>query len=407
MKTPDGWTRDRAGRLRRTLKADGVSVALFQLKRDGVFHRGVWLGRPRGWDRLSLGTASVQEAERLGRALLAKLLVGAPPQGDDVPVRLADLWDRYRSSPGYLDNAVSSRQDAATRAQVLLAHFGKGFDVRTLTPDDVKVYTTRRLGGGIELDDGRRLGPTRARSPQADLQLLRAMCRWAMTVRTDAGTRWLTDNPLLGIRIPSERNPRRAIADYSRLKKTLDAIRTLAEREGVPSRRQAWRMLAVALLIAEATGRRKSAILMLYWMDVDLSGRLIVWRAENDKAGTEWRVPITYALARELGKYRQAMDAGGGPLFPAWRDPSRPVNVWAFDHLLVEAERVAKLPKLQGSLWHCWRRSWATARKGHAIRDVMYAGGWRRPQVLLDAYQAADAEAVRAVVEEPRKVRSA
>ena len=406
MKAPTGWTQDRAGRLRRTLRADGVAVALFQRKRGGVFHRGVWLGRGKGWDRRSLGTSDSGEAERRGRALLARLVVGAPPREDDAPVRLADLWSRYAESPGYQDNVPSSRSDSATRAAVLQTHFGAGFDVRSLTRDDVTGYTSLRLAGGIKLEDGRTTGPTRNRSPQADLMLLRAMCRWAMTVRTVTGRRWLTENPLQGIRLPSERNPRRALADYGRLDATRTAIRTLAQREQVASRRRAWRMLDCALVIAEATGRRKSAILRLAWEDVDLPGHMIRWRAENDKARTEWRVPITEALARELGAYRQAMATLGGPLFPAWRDPSRPVNVWAFDHLLLDAEQEAGLPKLAGSLWHCWRRSWATERKAHAIRDVMQAGGWRTPAVLVEVYQAADPESVQAVVDEPRKVRT-
>ena len=278
--------------------------------------------------------------------------------------------------------------------------------MRTLTQDDVKAYTTRRLKGGIERADGRRLGPTRARSPQADLMLLRAMCRWAQTVRTAMGKRWLADNPLLGVRLPSERNPRRPLADYGRLERTREAIATLAAHEDVPSRLRAWRMLDCALVVVEATGHRKGAVLKLDWQDVDLAGRVIRWRAENDKAGTEWRVPITDALARELSEYRQAMDAGSGPVFPAWRNASRPIHPTALDHLLLRAEQAAKLPKLPGALWKCWRTSWASARKSHPLRDVMYAGGWRTPAVLVEVYQAADAESVRAVVEESRKVRT-
>jgi len=407
VKLPPGWTRDRAGRLRWKLKADGATVVLFQRKRDGVFHRGVWLGAARGWDKLSLGTKDPHQAEQLGRVLLAKLVVGSPPREDDEPVRLAVLWSRYKQSPGYLDNAPSSHADAAARARVLLAHFGEDFDVRTLAPDDVKAFTARRLAGGIVTEEGRTLGPTRARSPQADLMLFRAMCRWAQTVRTAMGKRWLPDNPLLGVRLPSERNPRRALAEYGRLEKTREAIAKLVGQERVPSRRRAWRMLDCALVTAEGTGRRKSAILKLDWKDVDLSRRVIRWCAENDKAGTEWRVPITEALARELSEYRQAMDAGSGPVFPSWRDASRPVHVTALDHLLLLAEQTAGLPKLPGTLWHCWRRSWATERKAHAIRDVMHAGGWRTPAVLVEVYQAADSESVRAVVEEPRKVRTA
>jgi len=217
----------------------------------------------------------------------------------------------------------------------------------------------------------------------------------------------LTDQAVLtGIAKTDSKSDVRKAATKKLTDQTREAIAKLAGHEDVLSRRRAWRMLDCALVAAEATGRRKSAILKLDWQDVDLAGRVIRWRAENDKAGTEWRVPITDALARELSEYRQAMDAGSGPVFPACRDASRPVHVTALDHLLLLAEQTAELPKLPGTLWHCWRRSWATERKAHAIRDVMHAGGWRTPAVLVEVYQAADAESVRAVVEEPRKVRT-
>ena len=49
--------------------------------------------------------------------------------------------------------------------------------------------------------------------------------------------------------------------------------------------------------------------------------------------------------------------------------------------------------------WHSFRRAWATARKHMPLQDVMAAGGWRDPAALQEAYQHADAETIRAVLE--------
>jgi len=155
----------------------------------------------------------------------------------------------------------------------------------------------------------------------------------------------------------------------------------------------------------QSDGRRRAAILALAWKDVDLAGRTIRWPAAHDKTGTEWCVPLSDELAAALKAYRQRMGAVGGWLFPAWKDPSRPVTCWPFDHLLAEAKREAKLPKLEGGLWHPYRRKWATERKGHGLKDVMAAGGWLDTSCLLACYQQADDESVRAVVNEPRKLR--
>jgi hypothetical protein len=78
-----------------------------------------------------------------------------------------------------------------------------------------------------------------------------------------------------------------------------------------------------------------------------------------------------------------------------------------FDKWLRIAERRAGLPKLVGGLWHPYRRKWATERKHHSVVDVAAAGGWKDTQTLLTCYQQPDAEAMLAVMSEPRKVRDA
>ena len=74
---------------------------------------------------------------------------------------------------------------------------------------------------------------------------------------------------------------------------------------------------------------------------------------------------------------------------------------------LRRAEVLAQLPKQRGSLWHAYRRKWATERKHLSLTDVAEAGGWKDTQTLLTCYQQPDRESLLAVMSEPRKVRDA
>ena len=65
----------------------------------------------------------------------------------------------------------------------------------------------------------------------------------------------------------------------------------------------------------------------------------------------------------------------------------------------VKAERLAGLPHQKQGGWHVFRRAWATRRKHLPVQDVMEAGGWRDINALQKAYQAADPETVRKVME--------
>jgi hypothetical protein len=76
-----------------------------------------------------------------------------------------------------------------------------------------------------------------------------------------------------------------------------------------------------------------------------------------------------------------------------------------FDKWLTEAEKRAKQEKLQGGLWHPYRRKWATERKHHPLKDVAAAGGWTDTETLLNCYQQADPTTMLAAMSEPQKVR--
>jgi hypothetical protein len=62
-------------------------------------------------------------------------------------------------------------------------------------------------------------------------------------------------------------------------------------------------------------------------------------------------------------------------MFPSHSDPSKPLTRDAFGHWLRKAEELAELPKLDGSLWHAYRRGQATARKDLPLKDVAAVGG--------------------------------
>ncbi len=71
------------------------------------------------------------------------------------------------------------------------------------------------------------------------------------------------------------------------------------------------------------------------------------------------------------------------------------------------AEKKAELTKLDGSLWHAYRRKWATSRKGLPDVDVAAAGGWSDLTSLKTAYQQPDIETLYKVVSEPTELREA
>ena len=63
------------------------------------------------------------------------------------------------------------------------------------------------------------------------------------------------------------------------------------------------------------------------------------------------------------------------------------------------AYELANVEKLEGSLWHAFRRLWATERRHLPLKDVAAAGGWKDMTTLLECYQQPDTETLRQVVE--------
>ncbi len=89
---------------------------------------------------------------------------------------------------------------------------------------------------------------------------------------------------------------------------------------------------------------------------------------------------------------------GDAPLFPKPVDSTKPITRHLADLWLRKAEKLAGLEPQRGSLWHAYRRKWATERKHLPDVDVAAAGGWANTVSLKTAYQQADDETILAVV---------
>jgi integrase len=405
------------GRWTRSLGERGMRVRLFEKRRNGTFYRTIWV-RGQGRDHASLKTRDRNEAERLGRVLLAELLRQEETTKSQ-RLTLGALWQRYETEcAAYLDNKLDTRRDDASRAKILLAFFGEQCDVRTLTARDQGAYAARRKAGGIVLADGVKTRLVRVRSAEMDLVLLHAMLGWATTVRLPNGARLLDANPLSGVRREREQNPARPVASWERFQRTRTAMRKLqqeaaecraADPDSVTAEMDEtrWAKMELALVLAEATGRRLGSIRQLRWEDIDFSRRTIRWRAEFDKKGKEWVIPMPDSLAEELKQFRMRFGAITGWIFAGERKLDQPMDRHLFDKWLHVAERKAKLPKLEGGLWHPYRRKWATERKHHSLKDVAAAGGWKDTETLLTCYQQPDADTLLAVMSEPKKMRDA
>lgn len=235
--------------------------------------------------------------------------------------------------------------------------------------------------------------------------LLHAMLRWATTKRLSNGAYLLDRNPLDHVRRVREKNKKQPVATWERFQATIATMRELAAAATDDDTQTRWLKMEVALFIAEATGRRLGSIRQLRWEDFRYDNGVVCWRAEADKKGYKWEVPMPRAFMDAMREYQRRLGAITGPVFAAPAAREGIMDRHLFDKWLSHAEKVAKLPKLDGSLWHAYRRKWATERKQSNPKDVAAAGGWKDIATLLEVYQQSDEESVLAVMSEPRKLR--
>lgn len=364
-----------------------------------------------GWLKVSLHHRDKERAMAEASTLAARRQSGDEPLARLTVAALFALF-----SQSVLPRQCEHHREELTRGMELWTRFlGGSRTVEGIGPTEWETFQRVRSTGEVDgrgrlvekPEDRRPVGP---RTLQREMKILRAACRRATIERTRAGGFLLAVDPTRGLPLPVERNPKRPTADSERFDKLLAVAAQVTMRVGM-GRAATWEpsYLPLLLRLAGDTGRRISSILALRWSDwlpSEGTHGALRWRAESDKLGRDWIVPVSMALATAL-KAERAQRRGIGELliFPAMNAPTAPVGVRLVSRWLQQAETLAGLAHLERGGWHAFRRMWACQRKHLPARDVATAGGWKDVAVLQGVYEAADLEGLEAAVSGGKRVR--
>lgn len=301
-------------------------------------------------------------------------------------LRLDKLFEMYLDEVTPKNSDRHQRYDHAT-ADMFERYFGSVRRVATLSRRDFDKFARARAGAVIGPGGSppRSVGP---RTVQKDLSFLSSVLNWATMAGDSRGRALLDRNPMKGYNLPREKNPRRVTI-------TDEEYATLL----ASSKDFDWRF-HVALVLANETGHRIGAIRSLRWSDIDLEGRSIRWRAENEKTGFGHTTPLSVAAARALRFGRvHTMGIGSTPVLPATKDPSQPMGAWVIRDLWQKAIRHAGVEPKAGRGWHSLRRRFATEMMNEPLAVVCELGGWKDHETVLKCYQRPDQNDLRAALE--------
>lgn len=381
------------------------TVTVYERQPGGTLYARVWESAGRRWIRRSLGHRDQAQAKDYAHEQAAKLRKG---EADIARGRttLSQVFALYRTQRSPRKTA-RERQGDERRIELWTRVLGADQDPHLLSLGEWESFIDARMTGAIDprgkpVPEGKRRA-VRARAVEADCKWLRWVFNWATRWRTAQGHYLMRENPVRGLEAPSEKNPRRPVATQDRF----EALRAVTHQHTMEVRwnekRETRRShLSELLDIANGTGRRISAIVQLRYEDLRLDVKpfgAIRWPAATDKTGRESVVPISPQVRAAVDRVlADRPGIGSAPLFPKPEDPTKPLTRHLADRWLREAEVTAGLKPLEGSLWHAYRRKWATERKHLPVQDVAAAGGWKTVHVVQGIYQQPDAETMLNVV---------
>jgi integrase len=359
----------------------------------------------------------VLAAELIGDLVVRALEQAAKLKAGDEAIRsgkvtLAHVFAAYEKhrTPRKTER---EQQSDERRTEMWKNVLGPNLDPHTVRLSDWERFIEMRASGAIDprgegvAKEKRR--PVGARSVEADCNWLRWVFNWASKWQMKSGHYLMRENPVRGFEAPKEKNPQRPVATQDRF----EAVRAVSDdvpMQGRWGKRVEQRSYLSELLdIVNGTGRRLSAVCKLTYEDLRLGEGphgTIRWPASTDKTGRETAVPISPEVRAAIDRVlRDRPGIGSAPLFPSPEDAQKPISRHLADAWLRKAEKLAKVEPEKGSLWHAYRRKWATERKHLPDVDVAAAGGWKTVQTLKTAYQQADAETMLRVVLEAGELR--
>jgi len=335
------------------------------------------------------------------------------PVHEEVP-RLGRVLGLYAKHRTPKKSASEQKADAA-RTELWKRFLGEGTDLSKLELKDAESFIDQRRSGAIDAR-GNPVEPKLQKSVGDsaigdDLLWLRGLIAWAIRWK-DNGHYLMKENPTRGWPIPKEKNVRRPIATtdrYEALRRKSDHVMMTIGRGKKATKVRSY--LSELLDLAYHTGRRISAIRQLRHEDLKLKQNSILWPRTTDKVKKDWLVPMSREVRTVIDRVRRDRPLSiGGYLFPSPTDSTKAVSKELVYSWLREAEDRAELPHLEQGGWHCFRRGWATARKGMPVQDLMAFGGWESPVCLETLYQQADQANLQRIADthvELREVRQA
>jgi integrase-like protein len=367
-----------------------------------------------GYRRIALGHRDQGKAETYALEQAAKLLEGRAELVEGTLARLFAMYQVHRTP----HKSAGEQSEDARRTVLWTRGLGARKDPHKITRGEWERFIDARRSGAINRagepvpEVERR--PVRDGTVRADCLWLRQVLGWGTTWRDgENGPYLVRENPVRGFGVPEEKNVRRPVAStdrYERIRGVSDRVMTEVRQDGKPVPLRSY--LSEVLDVVQGTGRRVSAVLALRYENFVLAKSQkaphgsIRWPGETDKMGKAWSAPITAAVRAALERVlRERPGIGAAYLFPSPAHPDRPVPYDVARRWLLEAERLAELPKQRGSLWHAYRRAWATSRKHLPLADVAQAGGWESTETLARCYQQPDDLTILAVVEGGRELR--
>jgi len=366
----------------------GNRIRIYQRSSSGNLQMAVWDPEKKRYKQVSLGHTDRERATREAAEMVR--LRDAGEWIDSRSLTLGILVARYLAENTHArDGSLKTehyRRGCERYSKYLIGWFGADTPVVELTPERMAGYAAARRGGQI---NGHAVGAT---SVHQDIKLLKSMMKWATGVYNN-GRPLLDRNPLTGFAIPKTRNPLRPLIE----EETVEKLKVVAERVSP--------LMPLLITLMDSSGRRLSSVLGLRWDDFDFEKRTITWRAELDKKRRTWIVPMPRQAEVALLEYRAEHPAIGSALvFPMMSDPTTPVTRHLASDWMQRAYRYAGVKRPKGSLWHAFRRRWATLRKDYPLRDLAAAGGWEDlPTALM--YQHPDQETLRRVMDHPKPLQ--
>lgn len=339
--------------------------------------------------RVSLQHRDPARAKQQVDDMVAAFGRGTRPAGGPVP--LATLFDIYGREVTPTKSSGKRQHDRAC-AEMFLRFFGAARDARSLNRRDWDRFIQARRAGTLAPVGKRTPAPVRNRQIEYDLRWLLAVLNWATMARDDDGAPLLERNPLRGLPVPTEANPRRPMFTQEQY----EALRAVASEMD-------WRFQFAIGLVHE-TGHRIGAVRHLRGTDLDLEAKLVRWAAEHDKMGFAHETPCSEGLVQATRAVRRAGAAIGATwLLPAPGDETRPCSRHVLRDWMEQALRRLGLDR-QRYGWHSFRRKFATELKHLPLTDLCALGGWKDPRTILLCYQFPDLDTMRAGLARRRPV---